>query len=123
MPVVRYLYLHLRKTLVWTQDTTNGSMTWWGAVVWADWLYYGGYTDWRLTTITDLGDDGCNFAYTGTDCGYNVDTDEPVDGTGIGRARSSQNHAAGDFGASVICMIRPFRGGAGGGAPARGKFF
>ncbi len=34
---------------------------------------YLGTNDWRLPTVTDTGTPGCNFAYTGTDCGYNVD--------------------------------------------------
>lgn len=41
---------------------------------------YLGFNDWRLPTVTDLGDDGCNFdengefTFSGGDCGYNVDT-------------------------------------------------
>ena len=31
-----------------------------------------GTNDWRLPNIIDTGTSGCNFAYTGTDCGYNV---------------------------------------------------
>ncbi len=53
-------------------NTSNGRMTWWGAMAWADWLNYGGHDDWRLWTVTDNGNDGCNYAYTVTDCGYNV---------------------------------------------------
>ena len=34
---------------------------------------YLGYSDWRLTTVADTGTPGCNFAYSGTDCGYSVD--------------------------------------------------
>jgi hypothetical protein len=34
---------------------------------------YLGKNDWRLPTVTDTGFLGCDFAYTGTDCGYNVD--------------------------------------------------
>lgn len=33
-----------------------------------------GITGWRLSTVIDSGTPGCNNAYTGTDCGYNVDT-------------------------------------------------
>lgn len=29
--------------------------------------------DWRLPTVTDTGTPGCNFAFSATDCGYNVD--------------------------------------------------
>jgi hypothetical protein len=33
---------------------------------------YLGVSNWRLPTVTDTGNSGCDFAYTGTDCGYNV---------------------------------------------------
>jgi len=51
-------------------------MNWTNANVWAAALnpYGSGITGWRLPTVTDTGTSGCNFAYTGTDCGYNVDT-------------------------------------------------
>ena len=52
----------------------DGQMDWDAASTWADSLTIGGYTDWRLATITDNGNDGCNFSYNGTDCGWNVDT-------------------------------------------------
>ena len=32
-----------------------------------------GTTGWRLPTLIDAGNDGCNHAYSGTDCGWNVD--------------------------------------------------
>jgi len=69
--------------LTWLQDANyaqtsgydaDGLMNWNNAVAWAASLTVGGVSDWRLPTITDNGNDGCNFAYTGTDCGYNVDT-------------------------------------------------
>jgi len=45
---------------------------------------YLGFNEWRLPTVTDLGNDGCSFAYTGTDCGYNVNlaTSEMADVSG-----------------------------------------
>ena len=58
----------------------NGLMNWTTATTWAANLSYFDsvrnvtYTDWRLPTVTDTGTSGCNDAYTGTDCGYNVDT-------------------------------------------------
>jgi hypothetical protein len=55
-------------------STTDGRMTWDNAVAWAGNLTVGSFGGWRLPTITDIGNDGCNFAYSGTDCGYNVDT-------------------------------------------------
>jgi hypothetical protein len=54
-----------------------GGMTWDTAEAWiaamntADYL---GYSDWRLPTMIDTGTSGCNGAYSGTDCGYNVQT-------------------------------------------------
>jgi hypothetical protein len=54
----------------------NGSMTWAKANEWIaamNTAAYLGTSDWRLPTVTDTGTSGCDFAYTGTDCGYNVD--------------------------------------------------
>ncbi|MCB1799911.1 MAG: DUF1566 domain-containing protein, partial [Gammaproteobacteria bacterium] len=53
---------------------TDGRMGWDAATAWADQLVFGGYEDWRLPTIVDTGTSGCNSAYSGTDCGYNVQT-------------------------------------------------
>jgi hypothetical protein len=73
--------------VTWLQDTNyaqtsgydaDGLMTWSQATTWAANLsYYDSvrnvtYTDWRLPTTTDTGTSGCNYAYSGTDCGYNV---------------------------------------------------
>ncbi|MDP2785811.1 MAG: DUF1566 domain-containing protein [Sulfurimicrobium sp.] len=70
--------------LTWLQDanyakTSNydadGKMNWAEANTWAANLNYGGYSDWRLPTLVDTGTSGCtDVAYTGTDCGYNVQT-------------------------------------------------
>lgn len=75
--------------VTWLQDANyaktsgydaDGLMTWSQATTWTDSLsYYDSvrnvtYTNWRLPTTTDTGTPGCNFAYVGTDCGYNVDT-------------------------------------------------
>jgi hypothetical protein len=69
--------------ITWLQDwnyaktsgyDADGVMTWDAAVSWADQLDFGGYTDWRLPTITDTGTPGCNGSYAGTDCGWNVQT-------------------------------------------------
>lgn len=57
----------------------DGRMNWSEANAWAAGLEFHDavrnvtYSDWRLPTVTDLGSPGCNFAYSGTDCGYNVD--------------------------------------------------
>ena len=61
--------------VTWLRDANaNGSMTWAAANTWASGLNVGGYTGWRLPTMIDTGTAGCNFAYSGTDCGYNVQT-------------------------------------------------
>lgn len=52
----------------------DGKMNWNTANAWASNLVYGGYNDWRLPSTTDLGMDGCNYAYSNTDCGFNVAT-------------------------------------------------
>jgi len=58
----------------------DGSMNWGAALHWIDAMNadggmgYLGYNDWRLPTMLDTGASGCDFAYTGTDCGYNVQT-------------------------------------------------
>jgi hypothetical protein len=59
-----------------TGINANGSMTWAKANEWIaamNTANYLGISNWRLPTVTDTGTSGCNFAYTGTDCGYNVD--------------------------------------------------
>ena len=56
----------------------NGTMDWDLAKLWIaamNTANYLGYNDWHLPTVTDTGTSGCNFANSGTDCGYNVDTD------------------------------------------------
>lgn len=61
--------------VTWLRDANaNGPMTWDAANTWASGLNVGGYTGWRLPTMIDTGAPGCNFAYSGTDCGYNVQT-------------------------------------------------
>lgn len=69
--------------VTWLQDAnyaktsgydTDGLMTWDQAQAWADNLVYGGYSDWRLPFITDSGAPGCDYANSGTDCGFNVNT-------------------------------------------------
>ena len=54
----------------------NGSMNWSTAQSWIGAMNtanYLGTKTWRLPTVTDTGTSGCNLAYSGTDCGYNVD--------------------------------------------------
>jgi hypothetical protein len=51
---------------------SNGRMGWDAAVVWADQLEFGGFSDWRLPAVIDSGPAGCQFAFAGSDCGDNV---------------------------------------------------
>lgn len=57
-------------------NTSTGAMNWYGAQFWANNLTYGGYDDWRLPTIIDTGNSGCDYSYSGTDCGWNSDTNK-----------------------------------------------
>jgi hypothetical protein len=66
--------------ITWMQDANyaqtsgydaDGRLRWLDALSWVDGLVYGGYDDWRLPDMIDLGNDGCDY---GIDCGYNVDT-------------------------------------------------
>lgn len=56
----------------------DGKMTWAAANAWAAQLsFFNPLTnetidDWRLPTTTDTGTAGCDWAFGGTDCGYNV---------------------------------------------------
>lgn len=52
----------------------DGRMGWMAAMTWAENLVYGGYDDWRLPVVVDSGSAGCDWASSGTDCGYNVQT-------------------------------------------------
>ncbi len=65
-------------------DLGPGTMNWDTAQLWIAAMNSAGYLgvdNWRLTTVIDtdgpdpdaLGNDGCNLAYSGTDCGWNVD--------------------------------------------------
>lgn len=75
--------------ITWLQDANyaktsgydaDGLMTWDNAVAWAGNLVYHDsvrnvdYSDWRLPTMVDTGTPGCNYSYSGTDCGFNVQT-------------------------------------------------
>ncbi len=82
-------YYDTDTNLTWVADANlaqtsgydaDGLMTWTQSVGWIASLNaqnaglgYLGKNDWRLPTVTDTGTSGCNFAYSGTDCGFNVD--------------------------------------------------
>lgn len=66
------------------QILPSGQLTWGGALHWTAAMNtdggtgYLGFNDWRLPTMLDTGTSGCNFAFTGADCGYNVQTGSEV---------------------------------------------
>jgi len=63
-------------TLTRNDFNDDGRTTYFGARAFINYLNldsYGGTDQWRLPGMTDTGASGCNFAYSGTDCGYNVD--------------------------------------------------
>jgi hypothetical protein len=51
-------------------STADGRMTWWSANDWANNLVFGGYSDWRLPTITQP-DTTCSVSTLTTGYGYN----------------------------------------------------
>lgn len=53
-------------------DTANGRMNWWGAMAWAQWLDYGGVSDWRLwSALNSDGSGPCGgFNCTGSELGH-----------------------------------------------------
>lgn len=61
--------------VTWLRDANMiGWRDWDSARNWADALVIGHFNDWRLPGLLDTGAPGCNFAYGGTDCGFNVQT-------------------------------------------------
>ena len=63
--------------LTWLANwNVNGLMNWATAKSWAEGLSYtiGSVVvdDWVLPSVLDIGNNGCDFGYVGTDCGYNV---------------------------------------------------
>ena len=66
--------------VTWAQNMDiNGADNWANQMAWVAGYsqthsVYGTFSDWRLPITIDTGAPGCDFAYTGTDCGYNVDT-------------------------------------------------
>lgn len=56
-------------------STSDGRMSWYSAQAWIDSLNSAnhlGVNNWRLPQVADTGNPGCDWAYAGTDCGYNV---------------------------------------------------
>lgn len=76
-------YYDTRTDLTWLANAdVNGRMDWSTANAWAPGFTVTGYvggsqinvSGWTLPSVVDTGASGCNFAYSGTDCGYNVQT-------------------------------------------------
>jgi len=65
--------------ITWLRNANvNGIQFLDNALAWAKGLRIGGYSDWRLPTMLDTGKSGCDWAFGGTDCGYNVQTKGPT---------------------------------------------
>ncbi|MDH3460898.1 MAG: DUF1566 domain-containing protein [Burkholderiaceae bacterium] len=58
--------------VTWLRAASTARGNWATQKAWAEQDRYG-VSGWRLPTVRDIGNDGCNFGYSGTDCGYNVD--------------------------------------------------
>jgi len=76
-------YYDTEADLTWLTDanyaqtsgySTTGAMSWAESIDWVKDLDIAGVSGWRLSETIDINNDGCNFSYDGTDCGYNVDT-------------------------------------------------
>ena len=55
----------------------SGTVSWFGGQAFIGYLNsvsYGGSSQWQLPTVTDTGTPGCDIAFSGTDCAWNVDT-------------------------------------------------
>lgn len=60
--------------ITWLADAYSmGGLRWADALQRVHDLSVHGVVGWRLPTLTDTGRPGCDFAYAGTDCGFNVD--------------------------------------------------
>jgi PEP-CTERM motif len=71
-------YYDTALNITWLADAGAFRGSWDASKDWADNLVVGAYSDWRLPTMVDVGNNGCaTFSTAGganTDCGYNVDT-------------------------------------------------
>jgi hypothetical protein len=68
-----YYDLDLGITWLANANAAGVKMNWGMATSWADAFSLGGYTNWRLPNVVDTGSPGCDEAFSGTDCGWNVD--------------------------------------------------
>jgi len=62
--------------ITWLADANHAGtgMDWDSADAWAASLDINGISGWRLPAMLDTGTAGCSFGYSGTDCGWNVQT-------------------------------------------------
>ena len=62
--------------ITWLRNVqaSGGFMGWASSNSWANSLVVNGIGGWRLPTMVDTAAPGCDFAYNGTDCGFNVQT-------------------------------------------------
>jgi hypothetical protein len=68
-------YYDTQLNITWLANfNTNGLMNWNAANTWATTNTFFGLGGWRLPTTNDTGTSGCDFAFTNTDCGFNVQT-------------------------------------------------
>lgn len=68
-------YYDLDLDITWLADANAAvdQMNYPMANAWADTFSLGGFTNWRLPNVVDTGAAGCDQAFIGTDCGWNVD--------------------------------------------------
>jgi hypothetical protein len=69
-------------TLTESDFSSDGATSWYGAMAFVNYLNninYGGASNWRLPTVIDIGNDGCNLSGDG-DCGYNTVTNGTIPG-------------------------------------------
>lgn len=55
------------------EGDADGRVKWAQAESWVSGLSIAGVSGWRLPATFDIGNDGCNYSYSGTDCGFYVD--------------------------------------------------
>ncbi|MDT4328956.1 hypothetical protein ACQE3E_08990 [Methylomonas sp. MED-D] len=56
-------------------NTSTGKMSWFGAKAYVNYLnsiHYGGSQQWALPTLIETAAPACDFAFSGTNCGFNV---------------------------------------------------
>ncbi|MCV2360002.1 PEP-CTERM sorting domain-containing protein [Paucibacter sp. TC2R-5] len=68
-------YYDTALNITWFINAGGAALPWSQANDWAaNYVILYGITGWRLPKMVDLAEAGCNFEYSGSDCGYNVST-------------------------------------------------